>query len=238
MTTVSKKRVKRDRGFAFTLAAFILLLSMASAYFILSEFAMGGRSIMVYDSSSDSSVFRSILIQGSASASLNANSVSASKLFIESAIANASSIVHLGITFDNLAGNASGESEPSGALIFNLSSSPSDEDLPIELGNAAFIQISTSSYSYREELTPFSVSKGISKPGVFVILEFLYRVIDNGTMSEPRLIDVYVDGNRANLIRTSFCSYAVRFNIFPESEAVVLTAMTESGIRISCAVRL
>lgn len=236
MTTI-KSNLGRDRGFAFTLAAFFLLLSLAAAYLVLSELTTGGSLTLHCDTSSRSSIFRSILIGGGASASLSDEPFEASTLFIDSAAVNFSSVTHIGIEVSEIDGfyfyDGSGVSPA-----FNLSITPSNESIPIGIGSSASIQISTHTYSYREELTLSSIEKGVSKTGLFVTIGFDYSIIDNGTVSAPRIIDVFVNGDKVNLSRTSFCGFTARFNIFPSSEIVELAAETESGIRIKCSVRL
>jgi len=62
--------------------------------------------------------------------------------------------------------------------------------------------------------------------------------LDNGTMSEPRKIELYADGSRVNVIRSGFCCYTVHFNAYPNAERIRLTAVADSGMAIRCTVVL
>jgi len=113
LTCSMRQMIAKDRrGFAFTLAAFALVLVVASAYVILSETAMGCRSIMANETSSDSSILRSILIGGGSSASSSSSPSIASELYISEALQNVSSIMHLNLDFHDIAGNGTGEDIP------------------------------------------------------------------------------------------------------------------------------
>jgi hypothetical protein len=105
-------------------------------------------------------------------------------------------------------------------------------------GNRAFIMMSTPCYSYCEELTLVSISRGIDRSGICLTMELQYRVLDNGTISEPRKIDLYADGSRVNVIRNGFCCYTVHFNVYPNAESIRLAAVTDSGMTIRCTVAL
>jgi len=115
---------------------------------------------------------------------------------------------------------------------------PVEARIKSAFSNKAFISVSAPSYSYCEELMLLSLSRGIDKSGMYVTMDFLYRILDNGTTLEPRMIELYIDGSQVNVVKNSFCSYTVRFNVYPDAAAVRLTAVTESGIMIRSAVRL
>ncbi len=115
---------------------------------------------------------------------------------------------------------------------------PVEERARSAAGNIAFIMASTPCYSYCEELKLTSVSRGIDKSGMFVLMGFQYCVFDNCTALEPRKISLYVDGMMVNVVRDGVCSYSVRFNIYPGTSSVRLCAHTESGIMMRCTVIL
>ncbi|HRR55026.1 MAG TPA: hypothetical protein P5290_06750 [Candidatus Methanomethylicus sp.] len=107
------------RGFAFTLAAFALVLIVVSAYVALSDASIGGRSIVVKEGMSDLSVLRAILIGGCSSN--NGTSLDrASELYISGALQNASFIKHMDLNFDQIVGNGSGEALQRASGVLNV----------------------------------------------------------------------------------------------------------------------
>jgi len=115
---------------------------------------------------------------------------------------------------------------------------PVEERVRSSDGNVAFILMSTPCYSYCEELKLTSVSRGIDKSGMYVIMGFQYCILDNCTVSEPRKMSIYVDGMMVSVVRNGFCGYSVRFNVYPDTSSVSLCARTESGIMLRCNVIL
>jgi len=107
------------RGFAFTLAAFALVLIVASAYVVLSETSIGSRSIVVKEGMSDLSVLRAILIGGGSSNNGPRLDIT-SELYISGALQNASFIKHMDLNFDQIIGNGSGEALQRASGVLNV----------------------------------------------------------------------------------------------------------------------